>query len=289
MVRVSARGGVGGLVLVGKTEGYNHAVYEDVERSKCGARQAGRGTRFRGRASGHWGGRGRRLFRPAVLRCRGLESRHEEAIGEFRRLDGARRGRRRLPCRAQARPVQAAPRSRAGPSLRGLQRHPVERLALQGSAGSSRRQASRNTSEGVRRSIDFTASFAYSKVAQDEALAQTGKLEPTELQRAIWAAYEASGMWWPCHKGVVFAERPVAVEKGGDRVGHALGGWIHRWRDQRATAGCRRTTRFSAWEPGPRRRPDLRPSAAYRSRKTRCRAAVRRTSAIVRPLPRRRA
>ena len=59
-------------------------------------------------------------------------------------------------------------------------------------------------------------SFAYIEVALDEALAEAGKLQPTNLQQAMWAAYEACGLWWPCHDGVVFAERPVAAEMAAD-------------------------------------------------------------------------
>jgi hypothetical protein len=58
--------------------------------------------------------------------------------------------------------------------------------------------------------------LAYVEVAIDEALAEAGKFEPTELQRALWAAYEACGLWWPCVDGVVFAKRPVAAELAAD-------------------------------------------------------------------------
>ena len=39
------------LVLVGKTEGYNHAVYEDVERSKAGKDKLARARASAGRLS----------------------------------------------------------------------------------------------------------------------------------------------------------------------------------------------------------------------------------------------
>lgn len=58
--------------------------------------------------------------------------------------------------------------------------------------------------------------MAYTEVAIDEALAETGQLQPTELQRAMWAAYEVCGMWSPCESGVVFAQRPtIAIRVGG--------------------------------------------------------------------------
>jgi hypothetical protein len=55
-------------------------------------------------------------------------------------------------------------------------------------------------------------SFAYIEVALDEALAEAGKFQPTDLQQAMRSAYEACGLWWPCHQGVVFSERPIAAE-----------------------------------------------------------------------------
>jgi hypothetical protein len=59
-------------------------------------------------------------------------------------------------------------------------------------------------------------SLAAISIAMDEALAEMGRLEPTPLQRSLWGAYAACGLWWPCEEGVIFAERPVTSELASD-------------------------------------------------------------------------
>ena len=88
--------------------------------------------------------------------------------------------------------------------------------------------------------------FAFVEVAVDEALADTGRLDPTILQRAMWAAYGACGMWWPCRDGVVLAERPVAAGMTGD--GPSL-----RWADDFVVgAGEAAATRYAGGRYAPR-------------------------------------
>lgn len=60
--------------------------------------------------------------------------------------------------------------------------------------------------------------LAFGEIARDEALAAGGAGEPTELQSAFQAAYEACGMWWPLATGVVLAERPRLAEGSGDAL-----------------------------------------------------------------------
>ena len=163
----------------------------------------------------------------------------QEADGEFRRLDGARRGGRRLPRRSQRRPVQAAPRPRAGAALRGLCNGRPSGLALQPGAGSSRWQADRDP----RRPIGAPSplrQLRLHRVALDEALAEAGKLEPTDLQRAMWAAYEACGMWWPC---------------AGRRLRRAPGCRRARRRSARACVGERLHRRWTAGRQAAEARP----------------------------------
>ena len=252
------------LVLVGKAEGYNHAVYQDVERSKSGKDKL---AVARASVAGHLG------------------IGEDEVEGYFGRpfyvAEGSNPVTKRLSenfdawmARAEAgddflavhqggpfKPLYDLEQALHYEGYKGLpSKGSLFKEALAAAGGKHLAILGGHSAQHR-----LYGSFAYVEVAQDEALTDIGTLEPTELQRAMWAAYAASGMWWPCHEGVVFAERPVAVEKDGDRVGMRWAGRIHRWRDQQATAGCRRTTRFSAWEPGARRRPDIRPSAAYRS------------------------
>lgn len=206
------------LVLVGKTEGYNQAVYEDVERSK-----SGKGKLVEARVS-------------VAERLGIAEGEVEGYFGRpFYVAEGSNPVTKKLMenfdawmARAEAGDdFLAAHKSGPFKPLHDLEQdlhyEGYKGLASKGSLFKEALAAAggKHLAILVGRSAQHRlyGNFAYSEVAQDEALAQIGKLEPTDLQRAVWAAYEASGMWWPCHNGVVFAERPIAVEQDGDRIG----------------------------------------------------------------------
>jgi hypothetical protein len=201
------------LVLVGKTESYNHAVFEDVERSKSGKQKLADG-------------------RSAVAARLGIaESAVEGYFGQpFYRAEGTNPVSKRLMenfdawmARAEAgddflathkggpfKPLydleQALHfegyRSRGGGMEGSLYKEALAKAAGKHAAILGGRSAQHR----------LYGNFAYIDVAVDEALADAGRFQPSELQQAIWAAYETCGMWWPCEQGVVFAERPVAAE-----------------------------------------------------------------------------
>ena len=150
------------------------------------------------------------------------------------------------------RPVQAAPRPRAGAALRGLSvpQRPSQGSLFKRSAGSSRWQARSRSLAGARRTIASTATSPSSRCALDEALAEAGKLEPTELQRAMWAAYEALR-----YVVAVRGRRRLRRAPGRRRArrrwpAHGVGGRLHR----RRQAG-RPGPPNSAPAPTPRRDP----------------------------------
>lgn len=206
------------LVLVGKTDSYNHAVYEDVERSKSGkgklaeartsvAERLGIGE---GEVEGYFGrpfyvAEGSNPVTKKLMENFDAWMARAEAGDDF--LAAHQRG--------PFKPLHDLEQTLHYEGYKGLSsKGSVFNEALAAAGGKHLAILGGRSAQHR-----LYGNFAYSEVAQDEALAQMGKLEPTELQRAIWAAYEASGMWWPCHDGVVFAERPVAVEQDGDRIG----------------------------------------------------------------------
>jgi hypothetical protein len=198
------------LVLIGKDNDYNHAVYEDIERLKTGKDKLAKA-------------------RALVVERLGIEDNEVEGyFGKaFYLANSTNPVTRQLNAgitdawmaRAQAGDDFLAPH--AGGPFKPL--HDLEHaLHFEGErrgAVSLYRQA---LAQGGGKQIAILAgrsaqhrlygNFAYIEVAIDEALADSGKFEPSELQRALWAAYEACGMWWPCDGGVVFAERPAAAE-----------------------------------------------------------------------------
>jgi hypothetical protein len=197
------------LVLVGKTESYNHAVYEDVERSKSGKQKLPE-------------------VRASVAHRLAIsEGQVEGYFGQpFYRAEGTNPVTKRLKDNFDAWMARAA----AGDDFLAVHRqgpfkplHDLEQaLHFEGErrgVGSLYKEALANAGSkhvailgGRSAQHRLYGNFAYVEVAVDEALAAAGKFEPTELQRALWAAYEACGLWWPCTAGVVFAERPNTAE-----------------------------------------------------------------------------
>lgn len=202
------------LVIIGKTEGYNHAVLESVERSKAGKARLAEA-------------------RAMVAERLGIaEAEIEGAFGKpFYRAEGFDPVAKRLMDDAVA---SWMARAEAGDDFLAVHStgpfkplHDLEQaLYFEGyrfrngeQQGSLINQALTWTGNkhvailGLRSAHHrLYGNFAYVEVALDEALAEAGKLQPTELQRAMRAAYAACGMWWPCLDGVVLAERPVAAE-----------------------------------------------------------------------------
>lgn len=202
------------LVTVGKTDGYNHATLEDVERSKTGKSKL---REVRGSVS-------ERLGIPA--------DQVEGHFGKpFCRGEGSSPIAKKLAddsidswmARAESGDDYLAAHT-GGPfhALHQLE----EALFFEGTrarTGKGSLYPEAMAAAGAKslavlalRSAQHRlyGSLAFIEVAMDEALAEAGKLEPTELQRAMWAAYEACGLWWPCERGVVLAARPVAAGLG---------------------------------------------------------------------------
>ena len=201
------------LVLIGKDKNYNHAVYEDVERLKTGKDKLGKA-------------------RVWVAERLGIgEEEVEGYLGlAFYRADETNPVTKRLSenfdawsARAEASDDFLAPHS-GGPfkPLHDLE-HALHFEGERRGVGSLFKEALKAAGGkqiailgGRSAQHRLYGNLAYVEVAIDEALAEAGKFEATELQRALWAAYEACGLWWPCQGGVVFAERPVAAELAAD-------------------------------------------------------------------------
>lgn len=197
------------LVLVGRTGSYNHAVYEDIERSKSGKQKL-----VEARAS--------------VAERLGIsEDQVEGYFGQpFYRAEGTNPVAKRLQESFDA----WMARAEAGDDFLAVHRqgpfkplHDFEQaLHFEGElrgVGSLYKEALAKAGGkhvailgGRSAQHRLYGNFAYVEVAIDEALAAAGKFQPTELQRALWTAYEICGLWWPCMAGVVFAERPIAAE-----------------------------------------------------------------------------
>jgi hypothetical protein len=201
------------LVLVGKTESYNHAVYEDVERSKSGKQKlpevrasvAQRLEISEGQVEGYFG---RPFYRaegtnPVTKR---LQENFDAWMARAEAGDDFLAVHRQGPFRPlhdleQALHFEGERRGAGSLYKEALAKAGNKHVAILGGRSAQHR---------------LYGNFAYAEVAVDEALAAAGKFQPTELQRALWAAYESCGLWWPCEAGVVFAERPTAAELTAD-------------------------------------------------------------------------
>ena len=198
------------LVLIGRTDGYNHAVLDDIERRKAGKAKvaearASVAARFgigEDQVEGYFG----KPFYVAEGSSPLAKALTNDSIDSWM-------------ARAEAGDDYLAVH-KSGP-FKPL--HDLEQTlcfeGYRGGKGSLYNQALTAVDgepiailAGRSAHHRLYGNFAFIEVALDEALAEAGKFEPTDLQRAMWAAYEACGMWWPCHDGVVFAERPIAAE-----------------------------------------------------------------------------
>ena len=239
------------LVLVGRAESYNHAVCDDVERSKLGKQKL---PEVRAATAG---------------RLDISDSQLEGGLGKpFYRAEGTNPISRKLQesmmdswmARADGGDAFLAPH--AGGPFKPL--HDLEfALHFEGER--------RGTCSLYREALAAAANkplailggrsaqhrlygnLAYLEVAIDEALAEAGKFEPTELQRALWAAYQVCGLWWPCEQGVVFAERPAAGELAPD-------GPRMRWADGFTVGGVPAPKSAQAPQPDP---PERKPAALF--------------------------
>jgi hypothetical protein len=207
------------LAIIGKTDGYNHATLEDVQRSKTGKA-------------------GLVAITAVIAERLGIaESAAEGFFGKpFYRAEGASPVTKAL--HASIADVWMA-RAEAGDDYLAIHKqgpfkplHDLdEALHFEGYKFIKGRQTGSLLTDAMgkpgpqavsllaKRSAHhrlYGTSLAYTDIAVDEALAEAGKFEATDLQRAMWAAYETCGMWWPCERGVIFAERPVASELAPD-------------------------------------------------------------------------
>lgn len=202
------------LVIIGKTDGYNQAVLEDVERTKTGKEKLAKARAMPAERLG--------IAEAEIEGCFGKS---------FYRLEGSSPIGKKLSDDS----IQSwLARAEAGDDFLAIHKrgpfkplHDLEQsLHFEGylfrngeSRGSLYKEALAKAGNkhiailgGRSAHHRLYGNFAYSEIAIDEALAHDGKLEPTELQRAMWAAYATCGLWWPCEQGVVLAERPVAAE-----------------------------------------------------------------------------
>lgn len=202
------------LVLVAKTEGYNHAVFEDIDRSKSGKEKI---ARARASVAGQLG-----IGEDEVEGYFGLPFFRAEGSNPVSKLL-AQQSIDAWMARAEAgdnfiaihqrgpfKPLHDLESALLYEAYRfrdGAQRPAIIREAM-AKAGGKHIEILGGRSAYHR----LYGNLAYSEIAVHEALAGDGKFQPTELQQAMWVAFEVCGMWWPCEEGVVFAERPVAVE-----------------------------------------------------------------------------
>lgn len=243
------------LVLVGKTDGYNHAVLESVERRKAGKAKVAEATASVAQSLGIGEDQVEGYFGKPFYVAEG-----SSALGKA--LSDA--GVESWIARAEAGDDYLAAHQQ-GP-FKPL--HDLEQLLhfegyqMRGGEmrGSLYKQALTAAGDehiaivgGRSAHHRLYGSFAYEEVALDEALAEAGKLEPTELQRAMWAAYEASGLWWPCDQGVVFSERPIAAELAPD-------GPRMEWADG-FTLGGKPAAKAAAAPPAPATAPSAKHTA----------------------------
>ena len=205
------------LVLVGKTESYNHAVYEDIERSAPGQEKIANARRSVGEKLGIGEQEVEGFFGQPFYRIEGSspvgKKLTEEGLESW--MARAEAGDDFLAIHRQGpfKPLHDLEQALHYEGYRnrdGALRPSLIRDAML-KAGGKHLEILGGRSAHHR----LYGSMAYSEVAVDEALAESGRLVPTELQRAMWLAYEACGMWWPCDAGVVFGERPTAAEKVG--------------------------------------------------------------------------
>jgi hypothetical protein len=197
------------LVLIGEGEGYNVPLLQDVRRRKGGEERLA-------------------SVRAAVAGRLGIGA--DEVEGRFG-LPFYSADRQAIPSRvAQERWWAYVAAAEAGRGWQVGEAGPFERLdALEhdlfreGHEGgqmykAAARAGAKQIAYLAQRSAQHRlyGTLAFGELARDEALAARGAGEPTDVQRAFQAAYEACGMWWPMTEGVVFAERPSAVESSGD-------------------------------------------------------------------------
>jgi hypothetical protein len=202
------------LVLVGKTDGYNHAVLESIERRKAGkakvaetrasvAKQLGISEDA---LKGHFGKPfyvaegssplGKALTKDSIDSWMARAEAGDDylavhKLGPFKQLHDLEQALHFEGYQVRNGSMQGSLYKQALTAVGG------EDIAIVGGRSAQHR---------------LYGSFAYIEVALDEALAEAGKFQPTELQQAMRSAYEACGLWWPCHQGVVFSERPIAAE-----------------------------------------------------------------------------
>ena len=206
------------LVLIGKVDGYNHAVLEDVERSKAGKARLAEARAKAAERLGIAEGQVEGQFGKPFYRAEG-----DSPVGKQLSNDSVES----WMARAEAGDDFLAVHS-GGPfkPLHDLEHslHFEGYLFRNGQHQGSLYNQALTAAGGKPVAIlggrsahhRLYGSFAFIECALDEALTEAGKLQPTELQRAMWAAYQASGMWWPCQDGVILAERPVAAELAAD-------------------------------------------------------------------------
>lgn len=204
------------LVLAGRSESYSRAVYEDVERSKAGdaklAEARDRVARHLGiaeeKVEGYFGRPFYAADRPNPLTKRLADDSLNVWMARAGAGDDYLAAHRGGPFKSlhdleETLHFEGSKEGKASLVREGLETAGARHIAALGARSAYHR---------------LYGNLAYIEVARDEALAADGRFEPTELQRAMWAAYEACGMWWPCQNGVVFSERPVRATKAGEKV-----------------------------------------------------------------------
>ena len=218
------------LVLVGKTDGYNHAVYDDVERSNAGRERIGRARSSVAQRLGIGDDQVEGYFGKPFYRAEGTnpvsKALHEAYVEAIMARADAGDDFLAIHARGPFKPLHDLEHALFYEAYRlrnGVLRPSLIREAMAKKGKQIEILGGRSAHHRL------YGSLAYSEIAIDEALAEAGKLQPTDLQRAMWAAYEACGMWWPCEAGTVFAERPASSQSAGSDIGLS-------WADGFATA-----------------------------------------------------
>ena len=202
------------LVIIGKTDGYNHAVLEDVDRSKANKERLAKTMAMVAERLGISEADLEGCFGKPFYRTEGSspvgERLRESSIQSWMARADAGDDFLAIHSHGPFKPLHDLEQALhfEGYQFRnGVQQGSLYKEALT-KAGNKHVAILGGRSAHHR----LYGSFAYSEVAIDEALAEAGKLDLTDLQRAMRAAYEACGLWWPCESGVVLAERPTAAE-----------------------------------------------------------------------------
>ena len=205
------------VLLIGKTDGFNHAVLEDVARSKSGKAKIA-DARSRGRrASRHRrGGYRRRVSEAPFYRAEGFDPVAKQLMEDNASswMARAEAGDDYLAVHSQG-PFKPLHDLEQALHFEGylLSRRRQRQGSLYNQAlAADRRQANRDP----RRPLGASSAVRQHSLSSSARSTKRWR-RPASSSRPLSSARcgrrtSACGMWWPCRGGVVLAERPVAAD-----------------------------------------------------------------------------